>query len=101
VGSLFVYTHEEHPGEHYPHLTSIEQKVRHAKALRDVLGVKRPILFASLGGFCHLAYGSMPNMSWIFTNPCVPAYKSDYLRSIAVMSLSTTALAQARMNGLQ
>ena len=31
VGSLFVYTHEAHPGEHYPHLTSMEQKLRHAR----------------------------------------------------------------------
>ncbi len=37
-----LYTHEAHPGENYPHLTSFEQKYRHAQALRDVLGVTRP-----------------------------------------------------------
>ncbi len=26
VGSIFLYTHEAHPGEHYPHLTSMAQK---------------------------------------------------------------------------
>ncbi len=30
VGSIFLYTHEAHPGEHYPHLTSLAQKMRHA-----------------------------------------------------------------------
>ncbi len=42
VGAIFIYTHEAHPGENYPHLTSFEQKYRHAQALRDVLGVTRP-----------------------------------------------------------
>ena len=66
VGSVFLYTHEAHPGENYPHLTSLAQKLEHAKALRDVLDVTRPILVDALDGACHRAYGSMPNMSWIF-----------------------------------
>jgi len=78
VGSVFVYTHEAHPGENYPHLTSMEQKRRHAEALRDVLGVERPILLDALDGACHRAYGSMPNMAWIFTGAGVPVYKSDW-----------------------
>ncbi len=35
-------------GENYPHLTSMEQKFRHTRALRDVLGVTRPILVDAL-----------------------------------------------------
>lgn len=85
LGSVFVYTHEAHPGEHYPHLTSMEQKLRHARALRDVLGVMRPILVDALDGACHRAYGSMPNMSWIIARSGVPVYKSDWTdaRSVA------------------
>jgi hypothetical protein len=78
VGSVFLYTHEAHPGEHYPHLTSMEQKLRHARDLRDVLGVARPILVDALDGACHRAYGSMPNMSWIFNRTGTPVYKSDW-----------------------
>jgi hypothetical protein len=78
VGSIFLYTHEAHPGENYPHLTSMDQKFRHARALRDRLGVTRPILVDALDGVCHRAYGSMPNMSWIFTNSWVPVYKSEW-----------------------
>ena len=84
VGSVFVYTHEAHPGEHYPHLTSMEQKFRHAQALRDVLGVNRPILVDSLDGACHRAYGSMPNMTWIFNKAGMPVYKSDWTDSHSV-----------------
>ena len=67
VGSIFLYTHEAHPGENYPHHTSLAQKYDHARALRDELGVSRPILVDSLDGACHRAYGSMPNMTWIFS----------------------------------
>ena len=86
VGSIFLYTHEAHPGEYYPHLTSMEQKFRHAMALRDVLGVTRPIFVDSLDGACHRAYGSMPNMSWIFARSGVPVYKSDWTDSHSVQN---------------
>lgn len=78
IGSIFIYTHEAHPGEHYPHLTAMAQKQRHAIALRDVLGVTRPILLDALDGACHRAYGSMPNMTWIFSRSGIPVYKSDW-----------------------
>jgi len=86
VGSIFIYTHEAHPGEYYPHLTSMDQKFRHARALRDRLGVTRPILVDALDGACHRAYGSMPNMSWIFTGSGVPIYKSDWTDAQSVES---------------
>jgi hypothetical protein len=84
VGSIFLYTHEAHPGERYPHLTSMEQKFTHAAALRDILGVTRPILLDSLDGACHRAYGSMPNMTWIFNRAGIPIYKSDWTDSNSV-----------------
>jgi len=67
IGSIFLYTHEAHPGEHYPHLQSMRQKFRHARDLRDILKVSRPIYIDALDGACHRAYGSMPNMTWIFS----------------------------------
>lgn len=78
VGSVFIYTHEAHPGENYSHHTSMEQKFRHARDLREVLDVRRSILVDSLDGACHRAYGSMPNMSWIFTSAGIPVYKSGW-----------------------
>ena len=78
VASVFVYTNEAHPAEHYRHLSSIEQKFRHAAALRDDLCISRPILLDSLDGACHRAYGSMPNMTWIFNRAGQAIYKSDW-----------------------
>ncbi|MBI3961411.1 MAG: hypothetical protein HY335_01560 [Deinococcus sp.] len=89
VGAIFLYTHEAHPGEHYPHLTSMEQKFQHARALRDVLQVTRPILVDALDGACHRAYGSMPNMTWIFNQAGQPIYKSDWTDAASVENALT------------
>jgi hypothetical protein len=78
VGSVFLYTHEAHPGEHYPHHTSIEQKLAHARGFRDNFEIQRQILVDALDGSCHRAYGSMPNMTWVFMRGGVPIYKSDW-----------------------
>ncbi len=84
VGSLFLYTNEAHPGEHYPPLRSMEQKTTHGQALRDVYGVTRPIVLDALDGACHRTYGSMPNMTWIFARSGTPLYKSDWTDSHSV-----------------
>lgn len=84
IGSVFIYTHEAHPGENVPHLTSMEQKFRHARLLRDELGVTRPILVDALDGACHRAYGSMPNMTWIFARSGLIVYKSDWTDAASV-----------------
>lgn len=89
VGSIFLYTHETHPGEHYPHHTSMQQKLNHARALRDTLGVRRSIYVDSLDGACHRAYGSMPNMTWIFTRSGTPIYKSDWTDTNSVENAIT------------
>lgn len=78
ITSIFLYTHEAHPGENYPHLTSMEQKARHAEDLRKVYGLKRQTWLDSLDGAAHRAYGSMPNMTWIFNRRGVIQYKAAW-----------------------
>jgi hypothetical protein len=84
VGALFIYTNEAHPGENFPHITSMEEKFDHARKLRDRLGVTRKILVDSLDGKCHRAFGSMPNMTWILTKSGMPIYKADWTDYISV-----------------
>ncbi len=96
VGSVFVYTHEAHPGENYLHLTSIEQKFRHAAELRDQLCVTRPILVDALDGACHRAYGTMPNMTWIFNRRGRPVYKANWTDSVSVGNALDDVLALPR-----
>ena len=84
IGHYFLYTHEAHPGESFPHLTSLEQKFRHAEALRDELGVERPILVDRLDGACHRAFGAMPNMTWILSRNGTVLYRGDWTDAASV-----------------
>ena len=65
VTFVFVYTREAHPGERYPHLTSLEQKIRHARDMVVRDGLRRPMLVDDLEGTVHHAYGRLPNMTYI------------------------------------
>lgn len=68
VKFVFVYTREAHPGEKYPHLTSMEQKIRHARDMVDAIGIRRPMLVDDLEGSVHHAYGRLPNMSYVIAS---------------------------------
>lgn len=78
VSSVFIYTREAHPGENYGHHVDFDTKLQHARALRDELGVSRPILVDDLDGTCHRAWGMLPNMSWIVLKGGRIGYKADW-----------------------
>lgn len=65
VRFVFVYTREAHPGENYPHHTSFDQKLAHARAMVTRWQIKRPMLVDDLDGPVHRAYGCLPNMTYI------------------------------------
>jgi hypothetical protein len=88
---VFVYVREAHPGEHYPHHDSFERKLHHARVFREHIGVRRPILVDALDGTAHLAFGAMPNMTYVlnrghnvvfranWTDPPTIRFAVDYL----------------------
>lgn len=78
VTSVFIYTREAHPGEHYRHHSSIQDKRANASAMRRELGMRRRILVDDLGGRVHRAFGTLPNMSWIIGRGGVILYKSSW-----------------------
>jgi hypothetical protein len=78
VRSVFLYTREAHPGESYRHHTSMEDKRHHARAFQAEFGIKRQILLDDLEGTVHLAYGMLPNMTWIIGPGAVIHYKAAW-----------------------
>jgi Iodothyronine deiodinase len=76
---FIIYSREAHPGEHYPHHQSFEQKVAHAGKLRALDKVDEiPILLDDIHGSTHLAYGLLPNMVYLIARDGIVAYKSDW-----------------------
>ena len=78
VRSVLLYTREAHPGEHYRHHSSMEDKRRHARAFQAEFSVRRQILLDELEGTAHRAYGMLPNMTWIIGTSGVIHYKAAW-----------------------
>ena len=75
---FIIYSREAHPGEDYPHHQSFEQKVAHARKMRELDKVEDiPILLDDIHGSTHLAYGLLPNMVYLIARDGTVAYKSD------------------------
>ena len=79
---LIVYVREAHPGENYPHHTRFEQKIAHAKKLRELEKIQEiPILLDDFNGTTHYAYGLLPNMVYLIDREGTIVYKSDWADS--------------------
>jgi len=78
VRSVFIYTHEAHPGENYRHHSSIDDKRANARAFRAHSSLKRQILLDDLGGRAHHDNSLLPNMTWIMGRGGYIHYKSAW-----------------------
>ena len=75
---FIVYVHEAHPGENFPHHTSFDQKLAHARKLRELEKVSLPTLVDGIDGSIHKAYGLLPNMVYLIDRDGIIVYKSDW-----------------------
>jgi hypothetical protein len=61
VQFVSIYAREAHPGENYPHHTSEEQKMRHARDWAEQDYVPWPVAVDTLDGEAHRTYSPLPN----------------------------------------
>jgi hypothetical protein len=78
VRSVFIYTREAHPGEHYRHHSSIDDKRRNARAFVEHSRLRRQVLLDDLQGTAHRSYGLLPNMTWVVGRGGMIHYKSAW-----------------------
>ena len=78
VSFAFLYTREAHPGDKYPHHTSFEQKLAHARDMVSLWGIRRKVLVDDLDGAVHCAYGTLPNMTYIVGAGGRILYRADW-----------------------
>jgi hypothetical protein len=76
--SVFIYTREAHPGEHYPAHSSLEQKLQHARDFQKIVGVKRRILVDDLNGTTHRAFGTLPNMTYVLNSAHTVIFRANW-----------------------
>ncbi len=78
IASVFVYTREAHPGEHFPAHRSLEQKLAHARAFKEHCRIERPILVDDLTGTGHRCYGLLPNMTYLIGSGGRVLFRADW-----------------------
>lgn len=76
INIYLLYVKESHPGENYRHHTSMDQKLQHARDLREAENVKFPILVDSLEGTIHRSYGPWPTSLFVIHRDGRLAYRS-------------------------
>ena len=95
--SVFVYTREAHPGEHFPAHASLEQKLAHARTLAERFGIERPILVDDLAGTGHRLYGLLPNMTYLVSRAGRVLFRADWTDAPTIRAaLDYVASARAR-----
>jgi len=93
-----VYTREAHPGEHYPHHDTFEQKFASAKKLRELDDVAEiPILVDDIAGATHTAYGQLPNMVYLIDRDGIVVYKSDWTDAAEIDEMCKALLRRDEM----
>jgi peroxiredoxin len=73
---LFVYVREAHPGERVPAHSSMANKVRAARLLRDEEDLQMPVLLDDLSGSIHRKYSRMPNPAFLIDKSGRVAFRS-------------------------
>lgn len=97
VQSLFLYTREAHPGEFLPYHDTFARKLAHAREFRRIFETRRKILVDDLSGSAHLAFGGLPNMTYIVNQAHVIQFRSDWTDGATVrFALNYLLTAQER-----
>lgn len=98
---FIIYVREAHPGENFPHHTSLEQKLAHARKLRELERVRIPILIDDLQGTMHRVYGLLPNMVYLIDREGTVVYKSDWTSAAELDGMCETLIRLDEMRELK
>lgn len=76
VAFVLLYTREAHPGEHYPQPEAIDDKVEHARAIREIYGVDWQVAVDDLDGTLHRRLDSKPNAAYVIDESGTVVYRA-------------------------
>ena len=78
VHFLLLYVREAHPGGKTQNISTIEEKISHAKLTDKYYNEKREILVDDLEGTAHNFYGTMPNMTYVIGKNGIVKFRSNW-----------------------
>ncbi len=82
VETWHLYVREPHPQErkfkkYFPH-KNYEDRIAYAQELRELMGIKSPIVLDGMDEKIHLRYGNMPNAVYVVDKKGNIVYKANW-----------------------
>lgn len=84
ISFYLLYAKESHPAENYPHHTSLEQKMRHARDFQRLEKPLFPIIVDSLEGDTHRAYGPWPTSLFVIHRSGMLIYRTNMTNPVSL-----------------
>ncbi|WP_439477938.1 TlpA family protein disulfide reductase [Brevundimonas sp.] len=96
VRFVLVYVREAHPGGSIPQPRTIEQKQRHAAALKVELGLPFEVAVDDIDGGLHRKLGARPNSAYIVDADGVILFRAQWANVGEPLNRALAALAEGR-----
>lgn len=96
VNIALVYVREAHPGEKVPQPMSLDEKIDHAKRLREVYGTDFPIIVDGIDGELHQALDIMPNSAHLIDSEGILLFRSLFATDKAAIEKALTAVSKGK-----
>lgn len=81
---LLLYVREAHPGNKIGAHRSLDDKLSLARRLREEEEENRMVLVDDLDGTAHLAYGGLPNMTYVINEEGRIVHRSEWANATSV-----------------
>lgn len=96
VRFLLVYVREAHPGASIPQPRTLDDKLRHAAALKAELALPFEIAVDDIDGGLHRLLGARPNSAYIVDRDGVILFRAQWANVDKPLAQALAALAQGR-----
>ena len=87
VHFLLLYIREAHPGAKTPQITTMKEKIEHAKLTDKYYDERREVLIDTVNGDAHKLYGSMPNMTYVIGKNGLVKFRANWTNIDALKSI--------------
>ena len=96
VRFLLVYVREAHPGASIPQPRTLDDKLRHAAALKAELALPFEVAVDDIDGGLHRLLGARPNSAYIVDRDGVILFRAQWANVDKPLAQALAALAQGR-----
>jgi thiol-disulfide isomerase/thioredoxin len=96
VDFIMLYVREAHPGEQISQAESMEEKLAHAQALKNLYGVQWTVAVDNVDGELHRALDPKPNSAFLMNKDGTILFRSLWASDYEAMREALTAVANGR-----